>query len=231
MGEVPPPPPAPPSIPRPSKALAKSPSPRKAAAPPTPARVAAEARGNVVAPVAGEMLVGLSEDDRTTLHKIPPNMRRDEFDEDAHTLTHRPLDGAPAILEAYAEEAKAALEDYKEALKVEEETERRGRLHYEIARIAETILGDSRLAVEHYRQALDATPDRLPVITSARRVMLARDEHAEALELFDRELRLTADRGTKASLMFAKARVLETKLGRAKEARDRREISSPVIPC
>lgn len=219
-GEVPVPPPAPPSIPRPAKKSTKPSRPRKATAASSAERAAAEKRGNVVAPVAGEMLVGLSEDDRTTLHKIPPNMRRGEFDEEAHTLTHRPMESSPAILEAYAEEARAALEHYQKALETEEETDRRGRLHYEIARIAESILGDSRLAVEHYRQALEATPDRLPVITGARRVMLARDEHAEALALFDRELRLTADRGTKAALMFAKARVLETKLGRAKEARD-----------
>jgi len=173
----------------------------------------------VVAPVAGEMLVGTSEDDRTTLHKIPPSMKGGAFDEDAHTLTLRRGEAAPGVLDAYVEEAHAALEHYKAALEDEAEADRRGRLHFEIARIAEQVLRDSGLAMEHYRHALEATPERLPVITGARRLMLAQGEYAKALELFDRELRVTADRSTKASLMFAKARVLENYLNRAKDAR------------
>ena len=166
------------------------------------------------------MLVGPSEEDRTTLHKIPASMRNGEFDEESHTLTRMPNEAAPTILEAYAEEAQTALEVYTEALATEEEADRRGRLHFEIARIAEGVLGDLTRASEHYRKALEATPDRLPVITGARRVMLARGEYAQALELFDRELRVTADRATKAALMFAKARVLEIHLDRAADARD-----------
>lgn len=216
--DAPPPPPAPPSIPRPpSKPRLR---PRPPAITKTADRAAAEKRGNVVAPVAGEMLVAQSDDDRPTLHKMPPPLPRGEFDDDAHTLTHRPGEPAPAILEAYTEEARSALQIYTAALETEQEADRRGRLHFEIGRIAESVLGDSDLAVEHYRKALEATPNRLPVITGARRVLLARGEYAKALDLFDRELRVTADRATKAALMFAKARVLETKLGRAKEARE-----------
>ncbi len=213
------PPPAPPSIPRPKPA-----STRPLIAP----RISDETdetddedqRGNVVAPVAGEMLVGISDDDRTTLHKIPRELRRGEFDDDSHTLARRAREANPSILEAYTEEARAAIVAYSAALETEEEADRRGRLHFEIARISESALGDLNQASLHYGQALEATPSRLPVITGARRVMLARAEYAEALDLFDRELRVTADRSTKAALMFCKARVLENHLGRAKEARD-----------
>ena len=220
----PPPPPAPPSVPRPRL---RTQAPTNAAITKSADRVV-EPRGNVVAPVAGEMLVGLSEEDRTTLHRAPP-LRSGELDEEAHTLTHRPGETAPAILEAYTEEAKAALAVYATALESEGEPDRRGRLHFEIGRIAESVLGDSDLAVEHYRKALEATPNRLPVITGARRVLLARGEYVQALDLFDRELRVTADRPTKAALMFAKGRVLETKLGRAKEAREIYALAGDLV--
>lgn len=215
LPSIPTPPPPPVSIPRPKPKRAQPAAPAA-----TAEQTAAELRGNVVAPVAGEMLVGVSDDDRTTLHKIPREMSRGEFDEESHTLTRRASGSNPTILEAYADEARVAVAAYGVALQTEEEADRRGRLHFEIARLSECVLGDLDQASKHYADALEATPDRLPVITGARRVMLARAEYAKALELFDRELRVTADRSTKASLMFCKARVLENHLGRAKEARE-----------
>ncbi len=204
-------------------------APRPAAPPPLEDQLTDEQRGNVVAPVAGEMLVGPREEDRTTLHRIPAAMRRGEFDEESHTLAMKRGEVPRGILEAYADEARLAIAHYTAALESETEDDRRGRLHFEIARIAESVEGNLERASEHYAQALEATPLRLPVITGARRVLLALGEYAQALELFDRELRVTADRATKAALMFAKARVMETQLGQRREARALYESATELV--
>ncbi len=220
-----------------SRVAAKSPSAAQPAVakPITPPRVSNgpvdNGRGNVVPAVAGEMLVGPGEEDRTHLHRLPPGGDFSDIDEDGRTLAvqaselRRELASSSdtvstVVLEAYVEEAQAAIEHFEAALVGESDEERVGRYHYEIARLCETVLGDLGRASAHYGRALEATPERLPVIVGARRVMLARGQSGNALELFDRELRVTADRGAKASLMFVKARVLEDQLDRAADARD-----------
>ncbi|MAT29017.1 MAG: hypothetical protein CMN29_29340 [Sandaracinus sp.] len=93
-----------------------------------------------------------------------------------------------------------------------------GRLHYEIARLAEGPLQDLRVAAAHYQKALELLPDHLPTIRGARRVLLTRRSYQSALELFDREVRITADPARKAALLHAKGRILEDVLGKKKEA-------------
>lgn len=180
-----------------------------------------EPRGNVVAPVAGEMVIA-GEDDRTGKVRRPTG----QFEEEA-TLAFRPGQlrpsggdgGASSVLEAYNDEAKGAIAQYREDLAEETDPQRVGRFHYEIGRLYDTVVGDFDAAAEHYGKALGLIPSHLPTIVGARRVMLERGEHIKALDLFDRELRVTADRGAKAGLMFAKARVLEDKLNRIEDAR------------
>ncbi|MCC7534812.1 MAG: tetratricopeptide repeat protein, partial [Deltaproteobacteria bacterium] len=94
------------------------------------------------------------------------------------------------------------------------------RLHYEIARTCEFVLGDARRAAAHYQEALKLDAEHLPTVRGARRIFIARRAYAQALPLFDAEIRATAEPAAKAALLFEKARILEDQLGRRKEARE-----------
>jgi tetratricopeptide (TPR) repeat protein len=97
---------------------------------------------------------------------------------------------------------------------------RAARLHFEIARLSETPLGDLRRAGAHYQEALSRSPDHVPAIRGARRVLIARKSYQGALALFDSEARVTSDPHKKASLLYAKGRLLEDVMGLKGEARD-----------
>ncbi|HWB79262.1 MAG TPA: tetratricopeptide repeat protein [Nannocystaceae bacterium] len=127
------------------------------------------------------------------------------------------LDG---LRDGYAEDARQAVATYEEQLHRVDDVARRGRLHYEIARLCETVLGELERAGTHYDQALAASPEHLPSIVGARRIAVARAQHERAIDLFDREARLTADRPSKAALLLAKGRVLEDRLKRPDAARE-----------
>jgi tetratricopeptide (TPR) repeat protein len=187
-------------------------APRPAPAPPPRSKPIDPARGNVVPPVAGEVRV-----------------LGDDADSDSFTIAF-PGGEKPAVLEpvrhaqrgvleAYVEEAKAAIAFFHHELHGETDPKRIGRFHYEIARLYETVVGDLEAADGHYTLALQSTPETLPVVVGARRVLIARGEYERALELFDRELRVTADRAAKAALMLQQARVLGDRLGRTADAR------------
>lgn len=124
-----------------------------------------------------------------------------------------------AVLEAYTDDARAAIAEYESRMLGEKDISRIGRLHYEIGRLLETVVGDMVKAGAHYDKALEALPDHLPTVTAARRVRLRLGQFDNALDLFDREIRACSDRDRAAALWFAKARVLEDDLGRAPEAR------------
>ena len=100
------------------------------------------------------------------------------------------------------------------------EEPRCSRLHYEIARLQESLLDTPQEALVHYQAALDGLPDHLPSIRGARRIQLAEGKGRLALSLFDAEVRLTPDIRQRAALLYAKGRVLEDVLGRIDDARD-----------
>lgn len=127
---------------------------------------------------------------------------------------HAGLAAPDGLRDAYSEDAAQALAQYEARLKRVTDVPTRGRLHYEIARVCESVLGEFDRAREHYAQALLSTPEHLPSIVGARRVALASGQFEASVELFDRELRLTADRAARAALLLAKGRVLEDRLGR-----------------
>ncbi|MCA9649688.1 MAG: tetratricopeptide repeat protein [Myxococcales bacterium] len=157
------------------------------------------------APAAGEMMVsadGLGQfDDGATL---------------AVNITA--LRTPTAVLDAYADDALRAITEYEAQIAGEMDADRVGRLHYEIGRLYETVLGDLDRASHHLDRALVATPQHLPTIVSARRVRLRRGDAAGALELFDREIEVCPERGRKAALWFSKGRVLEDALGLTDDA-------------
>jgi cellulose synthase operon protein C len=97
---------------------------------------------------------------------------------------------------------------------------RAGRLHYEIARLYESSLDDTRRANAHYQEALRHTPDHVPTLRGARRTSIARGNPRAALPHFDAEARLVADPRRKAALFLAKGRLLDDVLGRKAEAKE-----------
>jgi tetratricopeptide (TPR) repeat protein len=102
---------------------------------------------------------------------------------------------------------------------------RAGRLHFEIARLCDSGLGDLGRAAQHYQKAHQLLPDHLPSILGARRALLQSGEFAATLPLFDAELRATASSAKKALVSLEKARVLDEKLGQKREARDAYEAA------
>src|SRR6478735_3972460 len=98
--------------------------------------------------------------------------------------------------------------------------DRAARLHHEIARTQEAVLGDRGAALRHYEAALGQAPDHLASIRGARRVLLALKRFADALPLWDAELRVAADPKQRAVLHYQKGRFLTEMLGDEAGARE-----------
>jgi cellulose synthase operon protein C len=124
------------------------------------------------------------------------------------------------LRDGYVEDARLAVAAYEEQIERVDDVARRGRLSYEIARLCESALGELERAGTHYDRALAASPEHLPSIVGARRVAMATGQHERAIDLFEREAKLTPDRPSKAALLLAKGRVLEDRLGRIDAARE-----------
>ncbi|HET7545058.1 MAG TPA: tetratricopeptide repeat protein [Polyangiaceae bacterium] len=103
--------------------------------------------------------------------------------------------------------------------------QRAGRLHFEIARLQDSSLGDLTGAAEHYQTAHRLMPDHLPSILGARRALLQAGQFAAALPLYDAELRATSNAAKKALVSLEKARILDEKLGLKREAREAYEVA------
>lgn len=97
---------------------------------------------------------------------------------------------------------------------------RAGRLHYEMARLFETVLGDRGQAATHYQKAHQLCPEHLPTLQGTRRALLEQKNFAGALPLFDAEIKLTADPRRKALLLYEKGSVFEDHMGQRREAHD-----------
>jgi cellulose synthase operon protein C len=199
---------APPRPPPPSTPVRGGrPSSRETAArPPAPVRPPAAApsrsRGNTQAAVSGIVEVDA------------------ELEHGTIAVPGRGAKPSNTMRDVYAEDAAQAVGGYRALLEGEKDPKRAGRLHYEVARLCERMLGALEEAAAHYHKALELTPDHLATVVGARRLMLRRGEYDKALELYDREIRVTPDRARKAALMFAKARVLEDHLKKTSPARE-----------
>ncbi len=89
-----------------------------------------------------------------------------------------------------------------------------------MARLLEWPLGNRGAAAQHYQLALSLTPDHVPTLRGARRVLAAKSEHRSVLSLLDIEIRLVRETAHKAALLYEKGRVLEDALGELATARD-----------
>jgi len=119
----------------------------------------------------------------------------------------------------FEKDALALVHACEDELSRTDDPRRAALLHFEVARLAESALGDLRRAAAHYAEALERNPEHLPTIRGARRVWLARKQAQQALPLFDAEARITADPRQKAALFHRKGRVLEDVLKQRDAAR------------
>jgi tetratricopeptide (TPR) repeat protein len=135
----------------------------------------------------------------------PPSVEITEADEIADDLLvviDNPQASAAAVIATCeAELARAPLPD------------RAARLHHEIARTHDVVQGDKAAALRHYEAALEQSPDHLASIRGARRVLVDLKRFADALPLWDAELRVVADPKQRAALLYQKGRYLTETLG------------------
>lgn len=164
---------------------------------PTPAKTDDRPR-----PASGEMIV----------------QQPQKSSEGGETISVKGFKLPTAVLDAYADDALRAITEYEAQLGGEADADRVGRLHYEIGRLYETVLGNFERAAHHFDRALVSTPQHLPTIVAARRVRQSMANPSGALELYDREIELSTDRVRKAALWFSKGRMLEDALGRHDDA-------------
>ncbi len=210
MSAPPPPPPrrsAPPP-PKPPRSGRPAPLARPASAPP-PLRPKIKGLGRAGGPAPSRQHI-------TTAHGMPaPQL---EPDSDEQTLVLDNLGSEPL-----REVAASLVADWEPELAETKDRARRARLAYELARLHEGPLSDAEGALDRarelYARALDDQKDHVPALRGARRVALAQKRWRDALPYFDAEARLTADSKKKASLLYAKGRVLEDVLGDDEKAK------------
>ncbi len=170
----------------------------------------------------------LSQAGRAAVIKTLPFGTHDETASDAPTLLKASLPGDKnQAAVTRVQNAKDLIQACEEELarKPSPTPVRAGRLHFEIARLCDSGLGDLARAAEHYQQAYRLMPDHLPSILGARRALLVAGQYTAALPLFDAELRLTASPAKKALVSLDKARILDEKLNQKREARDAYEAA------
>ncbi len=97
----------------------------------------------------------------------------------------------------------------------ESDPERKARLHCALARLYEMEIGDREKAAEQYQLALRHSPHLGTALRGARRVSTALGRFALLPPLFDAEVQITRDPAARARVLYAKARILETKLRQA----------------
>ena len=116
--------------------------------------------------------------------------------------------------------ARELLEECQRELGTQPDDRRAGRLYFEMARTCESALEDARRALQYYQATLEHSPDYVPAIRAARRLLLGSRMFQEALALFDAEARVTRQPRDKATLFFLKGRLLEDVLGNRDEAEE-----------
>jgi len=137
---------------------------------------------------------------------------------------------ALGAVESFVEEAERLIADWESELATQPDLFRAARLHYEIGRLCESPIGDLTRAGAAYLKALGLSPEHLPSIVGARRILLAQKNVAKALPLFDAEAKLTPDPRQKAILTYAKGRVLEDTMNKEGEARQAYAAALELAP-
>ena len=116
--------------------------------------------------------------------------------------------------------ARDWLEECERELQDQPDVRRAARLYFEMARTCEGPLKDTRRALQYYQATLERSPDYVPAIRAARRLLLGARMFSEALALFDAEARVTRQPRDKAILFLLKGRLLEDVLGNREAAEE-----------
>ena len=117
-----------------------------------------------------------------------------------------------------ARRARDWVEECERELRDQPDARRAARLYFEMARSCEGPLKDTRRALQYYQATLERSPDYVPAIRAARRLLLGARMYTEALALFDAEARVTRHPRDKATLFLLKGRLLEDVLGNREAA-------------
>ena len=116
--------------------------------------------------------------------------------------------------------ARDWLQECERELGNQPDVRRAARLYFEMASTCEGPLNDTRRALQYYQATLERSPDYVPAIRAARRLLLGARMFAEALALFDAEARVTRQPRDKATLFLLKGRLLEDVLGNREAAEE-----------
>ncbi len=108
-----------------------------------------------------------------------------------------------------ASNAKILVKHFEEELLNHPSAEQTARLHYELGRLFENHLDNAGAALEHYQKAYAASPDFLPALRDARRLLIAKTDYHAALPFFDAEIALTSHPHDKAKLLYRKGVLFE----------------------
>lgn len=160
---------------------------------------------------------------RTGPKSIPPPLPPSPAPPPAAAPTHIRTDAGLGVSAEPSQTplwAQRVLKKLEADLATERDPLRLGRLHYELGRLFEAPASDLSRAAEHYQKAYATSPDHLPTLRGARRVLCAKKSFAQALPLFDAEARYLSEPTQKAALHYEKGRILEDHLAQKREARD-----------
>ncbi|MDH3622409.1 MAG: tetratricopeptide repeat protein [Myxococcales bacterium] len=116
--------------------------------------------------------------------------------------------------------AREWVDECERELRDQPDVRRAARLYFEMARICESPLKDTRRALQYYQAALERAPDYVPTIRATRRLLLGARMFPDALALFDAEARVTRQPRDKATLFLLKGRLLEDVLGNREAAEE-----------
>lgn len=180
--------------------------------------------------IAGSVEFVAPDPEGTVVNMAAPVFIDAELEDDRDESVDIARQVATGVLSGLATEAAVDLDVYERALTEETDPARIARFEYEIARVWDTVLGDSVRALEHYRRALKAHDQWLPAIVAARHCMLAQGDYEDALELFEQEIRTTADPQTRVSLLLQKGDVLEAALDRPEDALAQYRLARDLVP-
>ncbi len=146
-------------------------------------------------------LIPLEPRGATTETRAPDDLER------TNTDVRLPGTGYEDLLETLVAESKGQLEPAAAY-----------RIHVELGRLHECAHRPT-LALEHYLKALEADPNGIVAIRSARQLELRNRQFTAAVTHFDAEIRVATDKRQRAALLCWKSRILADDLGDLEGAR------------
>ncbi len=177
---------------------------------------------------ASERPVRSTQDVNSTLMGIPAEASRSNSQPYSH-ITVEPKAKAVDLADR-KEAAKELLSWCERQLVKEKDPIRKARLHFEQARLFETTLGELKQALKHYQLAHALHAAYPPVLAGMIRVRIRAEQWDGILGPLLQYIALCDRPEEKAALHALRASVLETHLGKPKEARSEYEKALALSP-